>query len=226
MPKQQVPLNMLENYLPAGCTDKVLTFLHQYGVQLTISKKRASILGDYRFAGNGMPHRISVNGNLNAYGFLITLLHELAHLLAFEHSGKRIQPHGKEWKQQFGNLLASFLEQKVFPEDIESALQKSIHNPAASTCGDLQLLRVLSKYDKKAEGVCLIEELPEHALFTIRDGRIFRKGKKLRTRFKCEEVATGKLYLFSAIYEIAAVSEERNNPLTFKNVVINSQKRS
>jgi SprT protein len=217
MPKQQVPLQTLENFLPPGCTEEVLHFLNQYGVQLTISRKRASILGDYRFAGNGIPHRISVNGNLNPYGFLVTLLHELAHLLAFENSGRSIQPHGKEWKQHFGKLLAWFIQKKIFPSDIESALEKSIHNPAASTCGDLNLLRVLSKYDKKPEGVGMIEDLPENSLFSIGNGRIFRKGEKMRTRFKCQEIATGKWYLFSAVYEIMTLSDKpvdsATNPL-------------
>jgi hypothetical protein len=206
MPKQQVPLNTLENFLPPGCTEEVMRFLNQYSVQLTISRKRASILGDYRFAGNGSPHRISVNGNLNPYGFLITLLHELAHLLTFENHGRRIQPHGKEWKLQFSNLLTWFMEKKVFPGDIESALQESIRNPAASTCGDLVLLRALGRYDKRREGVCLIEELPENSLFSISKGRIFKKGAKLRTRFKCQEVATGKWYLFSSVYEITVIN--------------------
>lgn len=210
MHKEKVPLMTLEHFLPPGCTEEVLHYLHSFGVQLTISRKRKSILGDYRFAGAGKPHRISVNGNLNPYGFLITLLHELAHLLAFEHSGRFIAPHGKEWKSQFGKLLAFFLQKKVFPQDIEAALQKSLHDAAASTCGDLHLLRALSKYDKKREGVCMIEEIPEHSLFSTGNGRIFRKGIKRRTRYQCQELDTGKWYLFSALYEISLLPTEGN----------------
>jgi hypothetical protein len=43
-------------------------------------------------------------------------------------------------------------------------------------------------------------------LFDIGEGRIFKKGKKLRKRFQCVEVETGKLYLFSPIYEVKACS--------------------
>jgi hypothetical protein len=50
-----------------------------------------------------------------------------------------------------------------------------------------------------------VEQIAEGGHFSLEDGRIFRKGKKLRKRFQCAEVATGKLYLFSPIYEVKPV---------------------
>jgi hypothetical protein len=149
-----------------------------------------------------MNHRISVNGNLNKYAFLITLLHELAHLLTFEEYGNRVQAHGLEWKKIYGQLLAQFLTHKVFPNDIEAELRRSLQNPAASTCAEDHLLRVLRRYDQGKNGVCLVEEIPLHARFKTDDGRIFRKDARLRKRFKCTEVNTGKVYLFSPLYEV------------------------
>lgn len=207
MSKQSVPLQQLQEFIPEGCLDDVLFFLNEFKVQLTIKRARISVLGDYRFAHSGLPHRISVNGNLNKYSFLITLLHELAHLLAFEHYGKRIAPHGKEWKHTFGNILAGFLQKNIFPEDIQQALQKSMLNPAASTCGDEHLLRVLHKYDAPKKGVCLVEDIPEQQLFQIKNGQVYRKGPKLRTRHKCQDIASGKWYLFNGLYEVRPVKE-------------------
>src|SRR5947208_1439946 len=143
MPKTEHPLHQLESYLPGNSFEQVAFFLQHYKVHLTITAKRESVLGDYRNAINGKNHRISVNGNLNKYAFLITLLHELAHLLAFENFGNRIAPHGKEWKRVFGELLAQFIEHNVFPEDIKRSLTDSLHDPAASSCSDEDLLRVL-----------------------------------------------------------------------------------
>jgi SprT protein len=80
-----------------------------------------------------------------------------------------------------------------------------LQNPAASSCGDEKLLRVLHNYDEKAEGIHLVEQLPEGGLFSIKGGRIFRKGEKVRKRYKCVEVKTGKLYLFSPVYEVVAL---------------------
>jgi len=179
----------------------VLAYLQQYHVHLTVARERKSILGDYRHRTHGKNHRISVNGNLNQYAFLITLLHELAHLLAFENFGNRIAPHGREWKNVFGKLLAQFIEHDIFPVDIKSSLVNSLHNPAASSCSDEDLLRVLKKYDQEKTPLVFIESIPEGSLFKTHDGKVFKKGEKIRKRYKCEEVKTRKLYLFSPIYE-------------------------
>ena len=206
MPKKEVPVDHLQHYLPPGTGEQVMTYLRQYKVHLTITRGRKTILGDYRHRTHYDAHRISVNGNLNAYSFLITLLHELAHLLTFEAHTNRVQAHGAEWKKIYGELLFRFLQHKIFPADIEKELMQSLHNPAASSCAEEGLLRVLRNYDEKKEGHHLLEELPFGALFSIADGRIFRKGEKLRKRFKCEEVKTKKWYLFSPVYEVRRVA--------------------
>ncbi len=202
MPKQEAPLLQLKSYLPGDAFEEVLYYLQHYRVHLTITRRRQTILGDYRHAVEGKTHRISVNGNLNPYAFLITLLHELAHLFTYEQFGHRVQAHGQEWKNEFSKILARFLLKKVFPADIEKALLSTLQNPAASSCGDENLLRVLRNYDKKTEGTHLVEQLPEGSLFVIKGGRIFKRGEKIRKRYKCTEVKTGKVYLFSPVYEI------------------------
>jgi SprT protein len=202
MSKKEAPLNSLETYLPPDTYPAVLAYLHQYKVHLTVARERKSILGDYRHRTAHHNHRISVNGNLNSYSFLITLLHELAHLFTFEQYGNRVQSHGQEWKAIFGQLLAQFIQHRVFPDDIQQALIRSIANPTASSCADEVLLRTLRRYDAKKSTAILVEDVPLHALFKTHDGKIFQKGEKRRKRFQCVEVKTGKLYLFSPVYEV------------------------
>jgi hypothetical protein len=117
-----------------------------------------------------------------------------------------VQAHGKEWKNEFSRILAQFISKKIFPGDVESALLKTLNNPAASSCGDEHLLRVLKNYDKKRDGHFFVEQLPSGALFSIKGGMVFRKGEKQRTRYKCIEIATGKIYLFSGVYEVFAMN--------------------
>ena len=205
MPKQEAPLHQLKNYLPDGSFDEVCHYLMYYKVQLTITRERKSVLGDYRNSYQNKNHRISVNGNLNPYSFLITLLHELAHLFTFERYGHRVLAHGQEWKNEFSKVLAQFLAKHIFPADIQRTLLKTLQNPAASSCADTALLRVLHQYDKKKDGITLIETLPEGAQFTIKGGSIFIKEERIRKRFKCKELATGKIYLFSPVYEVQAI---------------------
>ncbi len=205
MSKKEVPLHALSAYLPDGSLEPVLDYLHRYKIHLTITRERNSILGDYRHAVHQKNHRISVNGNLNKYAFLVTLLHEIAHLLTFEQFGNSIAPHGKEWKNEYSKILALFLLKKIFPADIEKALLKSLQNPSATSCGEEHLMRVLKRYDERKPGEVLIEDLQVGQLFKLKDGRVFRKAEKMRKRHKAIDVKTGALYLFSAVYEVELV---------------------
>lgn len=205
MSKKEAPLEYLKQFLPEGSVSLVMEYLHAYQVHLTITRERKSILGDYRHATRFQHHRISINGNLNRYSFLITLIHELAHLVTFIRFSNKVQSHGKEWKGIYRLMLEDFMKLAIFPDDILSALKKNLHNLPASSCADENLMRVLRKYDQNTEGVLLVEEVTEGRLFQIENGKIFKKGKKMRKRFECMEVATGKLYLFSPIYEVKAV---------------------
>lgn len=208
MAKKELPLHALTYYLPAGALEPVLEYLHRYQIHLTITRARNTLLGDYRHAFAQKSHRISVNGNLNKYAFLITLLHEIAHLLTFEQYGNRVAPHGREWKQAYSQLLSTFLVLKIFPAEIEQALLHSLRNPSASTCSEETLMRVLKRYDNRKPGLLLVEELAEGELFRTEDGRVFRKGKKLRKRHKGVDINTGAVYVFSAVYEVYRYTQD------------------
>lgn len=206
MPKQEVHIGTLQRYLPEGSYHLVLEYLNRYRVQLTISRERQTLLGNYQRKAGQNNHLISVNGNLNPYSFLITLVHELAHLLAFEHHGHRIEPHGREWQQLYAQLLSEFISGNIFPADITEVLRRSIKRPAASTCAETHLTRVLAKYDAHADGLYFVEELQEGQIFEIKGGRKFRRGEKRRTRFFCTEIPSGKIFLFNAVYRVKPVS--------------------
>ena len=202
MSKTKVDFSALQSYLPYGSFEPILKYLHDFKIQLTITRSRSSVLGDYRHAHENKGHRISVNGDLNKYSFLITLLHEIAHLITFVKQSNRVQPHGTEWKANFADILTVFVAKNIFPTDVKTALISSISHPSASSCSDVKLLRVLKNHDQKKEEVYFVEQLPAGQLFEIRGKRIFEKGEKIRKRFKCREVATGKWYLFSPVSEV------------------------
>ncbi|MCX6201492.1 MAG: SprT-like domain-containing protein [Bacteroidetes bacterium] len=207
MPINEHPMQALAGFLPDKSFEQVLAYLHEYRVHLTITKQRKSVLGDYRHPGRGANHRISINGNLNKYEFLITFLHELAHLLTFEKFSNRVEAHGKEWKFCYGQLLQHFVAQQIFPPDIEKALQKSILNPAATAGGETELLMVLRGYNEKQKpGYALVASVAEGSLFVTDNGRVFCKGPLRRKRYECTEVKTGLRYTFSALSEVKPIS--------------------
>lgn len=207
MPVNEHPMHALAGFLPDGVFDLVVQYIHHYKVHLTVTKQRKSVLGDYRHAGLGSNHRISINGNLNKYEFLITLLHELAHLLTFEQYGNRVEAHGKEWKACYSKLLKDFVQHQLFPADIERALQKSILNPAATANGETELIMVLRQYDaERKEGYFHVAELTEGSIFETDNGKIFQRGAKRRKRFECTEIKTGLKYSFSPVSEVKLIA--------------------
>jgi hypothetical protein len=104
-------------------------------------------------------------------------------------------------------MMQPFFEKDVFPPDVKHAIVSYLHNPAASSCSDLTLYRSLRKYDAPKEDIHTVEKLPIHALFKLKDGRIFRREEKLRKRYKCTELATKRVYLFSPVAEVEVIKD-------------------
>lgn len=203
MATSEHPMQKLAEYLPDNTFHPVLSILNQYKVHLKITRQRATVLGDYRHKGMYGNHIITVNGNLNKYEFLLTLLHELAHLLTYEQHKNKVAAHGIEWKINYGKILHAFVELKCFPEDIEKALQKTIRNPAATTAGETELIKILRRYNANTRpDVIHVEQLQDGQLFITKDGRVFKRGNLRRKRYECIDVHTGLKYHISAIAEV------------------------
>jgi SprT protein len=193
--------NILKKYLPKEFVVYVSDLIIHSNVKFKIVAPRSTKLGDFRASSknDGKP-QITINGDLNPYAFLITTLHELAHLNTFHCYGAGVNPHGKEWKKEFTALLEPILNVSTLPFDIKNTLTKSIKNPKASSCSDIHLTRVLKKYDQ-AKNTQTLEELDENAIFSI-NKKVFTKGKLRRTRYLCNELVTGKSYLIHALAEV------------------------
>ena len=138
---------------------------------------------------------------MNPYAFLVTTVHEFAHLLTWNDHKNKAKPHGTEWKNNFKRMMNPFFEKEVFPLDIHHTIINYLNNPAASSCTDLTLARALKKYDTHLS-TTRIEELPIGAIFVLKDGRKFKKGDRLRKRFRCECLDNGKIYLFNPLAEV------------------------
>lgn len=187
--------------MPAEAAPVIAKWIDYFQCEFKISKSRATKLGDYRHPFKKDGHKISVNNNLNSYAFLVTTVHEFAHLLTWNDHKNKVKPHGEEWKHNFKRMMAPFLEQEVFPDDLQKAITGYLNNPSASSCTDLKLSRALKKYDAVLDHSRL-EELPHNTIFTIKDGRRFKKGQQLRKRFRCECLDNGNIYLFSPLAEV------------------------
>jgi hypothetical protein len=171
---------------------------------LTITEERQSKLGDYLLHPQ-KGHMISINGDLNPYSFSITLIHELAHLKAFKLFSSKIKPHGEEWKESFRALMYYPIRTNAFPDEIKIALMQHMKNPKASSVRDIELRKVLMKYDEGRGVIAFVEDVPFDRVFTLKNGTRFQKVEKLRTRYKCVNVDTSKLYYVNATAEVIHV---------------------
>jgi len=198
---------ILQRHIPARAVPLATSLLIDQPIELKIKRSRSSKQGDYRPPVGKQGHRISVNGDLNPYAFLITLIHELAHYFNWIRYQNRIKPHGVEWQQEFRLQLTPFLNDGCFPEDLTRVLRTHLAAATASSHGDPHLRKVLLQYDRNPEKI-LLEDIPEGTVFYLNGKRIFQKGKRLRTRFKCLDLVKKRFYLISAIAEVEPVNSQ------------------
>lgn len=192
----------LSQYMPAEAAPIISEWMNDTKCRFKITRSRSSKLGDYRSPYRNQPHQITINHDLNPYSFLITTVHEFAHLRTWEIHKNKVKPHGQEWKSHFKGLMEAFIRLDIFPYDIRLALIKYMDNPAASSCTDLNLYKTLKKYDNQDRGIITVDTLEEQSYFRLPNGRVFQKQEKLRKRYKCLEVSSKRIYLFHPIAEV------------------------
>jgi SprT protein len=201
---------ILKKYIPGNAVELIAGWIIEYDFKLKIKKERSTKLGDYTSPYNNGNHLITINYNLNKYSFLITLVHEIAHLTTYNKFKNRVQPHGTEWKNEFKLLMDPFLNPETLPIDVLYAVKKYLQNPAASSCTDTQLLKTLKSYDED-EKLVFLEYIPYQSTFLYNGNKIFQKGEKIRKRFRCKEIKSGHIYLFNPLTEVELFEHLPNN---------------
>lgn len=174
--------------------------IRTHHVHLKIVNERLTRHGDYRKDAQGY-HLITVNASLNKYRFLITLVHEIAHLVAFEKYGRLIKPHGDEWKLTFQRLMVPFIRPEIFPNQLLPLIARHFRNPKASSDTDATLALALKQFDPENDKNYVFE-IPYGSKFRIHNGKIFKKVALRTKRIECMEIATGKIYLFNPNAEV------------------------
>ena len=191
---------LLEKHIPAVA----LPYCYQLWVDrpfdFKLRKKRLSKIGDFT-CHQGKSPRITINHDSHPYLFLLTYIHEVAHLVVHQECGWKVEAHGREWKETFKQLMAPLMKEDVFPSPLLTALKKHMIAPKASSFSDSELTHVLRQYDNPLKSTVLLSEIPEGSTFSFH-GKWFTKGTLKRTRVMCRELKTKRNYLVPADAEI------------------------
>ncbi|MEP2023496.1 MAG: SprT-like domain-containing protein [Reichenbachiella sp.] len=186
---------LFENHLPEKAVDYCYSLWSELGFNFRITRKRQSKYGDYRFDPTTESHTISVNHDLNPYAFLVTYIHEVAHLFTFEKHKRSVSPHGQEWKLQFKKLMLPMLREDIFPMDVLGPLARHMKNPKATSTSDKALFIALRNHDENKSGL-LLREVETGSKFLF-NKKVYRKLEVRRTRSLCELTSNQRKYLIS-----------------------------
>lgn len=193
---------ILEKRLPAGTGYLVSVWLKKMNIHIRICRPRQTKLGDFRPAHKNLPARITVNSGLHPVEFLLTLTHELAHAENWNLHGRKVKPHGVEWKTIFREKLSQILESGLIEKEFELAIKACYFNKeslATASCPELKRL-----YDEATGQISKIrlEDIPSGSVFRVSSGKLFVKGEKLRTRYRCREMNSRRIYTVHNMAEI------------------------
>ncbi len=187
---------ILSDHVPQASYGYCFHLWKKFQFEFRLRKSRLTKVGDFT-CYPGKVARITVNHDLDPYLFLITYVHEVAHLEVHVNYGNRVESHGKEWKKSFQQMMEPIMSELIFPQKLLIGLKKHMKNPKASTFSDSKFTQLLRTFDERQKHVVLLSHIPEGTVFGFQ-GRWFKKGKLRRTRVECKELKTRLSYLVPA----------------------------
>ena len=199
--KQAAASLTLAKYLPERAVPDIIALLRKHGVYLKLKGARSTKWGDFYNQKRNGYYYISINRNLNPYQFLMTLVHELAHLTTLEKFGSKVPHHGKEWKSEFKRLMEPFLKEAYFPPDLLVILKNHMINPKAAATTDTVLFKKLNAYSENSGAGVFVEDLNSGEEF-IYKSRKYVRGHQIKKRILCIQVETKRKFLFSPIARV------------------------
>ncbi len=188
--------NILVQHIPISAVSYCASLWQQMPFDFKLRKSRLSKVGDFTCRQGRIP-QITVNRDLHPYLFLMTYVHEVAHLRVHHVHGLRAEAHGGQWKGIFQELMSPLLSIEFFPEPLLTGVKKHMTAPKASSFSDAALTQLFRNADSREAQSVLLSHLPEGSIFNLH-GRWFKKGKLRRTRVLCSEVKTRRQYLVPA----------------------------
>lgn len=194
-------IQSLEKYLPQNTLSYLKIWFSDHYIHIKITKNRNSKLGDYRKLRD-LSHEITINSTLAPQLFFFVLTHELAHLIAFEKFGRRISPHGNEWKETFRQMLLESLD--IYEEDLKPIILRFSKNPKANFMASPDLVKYFH-IENHDDTLQFIEELEKGDSFIYRSEKYLLEGL-IKKNYLCMNLATGRKYSFKPLARVKKCS--------------------
>lgn len=194
-------IQSLEKYLPQNTLLYLRNWFSDYSIHIKVTRNRNSKLGDYRKLRDNS-HEISINSTLAPQLFFFVLTHELAHLIAFEKFGRRIAPHGNEWKHTFREMLLESAD--VYDEDLKPIITKFSRSPKANFMASPDLVKYFH-IDNQNDDEVFIEKLNKGENFIYREQKYLLEGL-IKKNYLCMNLATGRKYSFKPLAKVKKCS--------------------
>lgn len=191
----------LEKFLPQNTLVHLKKWFSDHYIHIKVTKNRNSKLGDYRKLPDHS-HEITINSTLAPQLFFFVLTHELAHLIAFEKFGRRISPHGNEWKETFRQMLLESLA--VYEDDFKPIIVRFSKSPKANFMASPDLVKYFH-IDNQNDGLLFIEELKAGEFFIYQNQKYLLEGL-IKKNYLCRNLATGRKYSFKPLARVKKCS--------------------
>lgn len=190
-------IHSLEKYLPQNTLRYLKIWFADYYIHIKVTRNRNSKLGDYRKLPDHS-HEITINSTLVPQLFFFVLTHELAHLIAFEKYGRKISPHGNEWKETFRQMLLQSIS--VYEENLRPVIVQFSKSPKANFMASPDLVKYFH-IEKQEDSLTFIEELEKGDFFMYRNEKYLLEGL-IKKNYLCKNLATGRKYSFKPLARI------------------------
>lgn len=195
-------ISVLEKFLPENTLPFLKVWFGNYPCHLKITKNRNSKLGDYRKLPD-KSFQITINGTLEPQLFFFVLTHELAHLIAFEKFGRRISPHGIEWKTTFREMLLESID--VYKEDLKPIILKFSKSPKANFMASPELVKYFHR--EAEEDLLYLENLEVGDRFSHKKN-VFIIEETAKKRYLCRNLKTGLKYKVNVLAQVKKLEDE------------------
>jgi SprT protein len=201
---------MLSEHLPESTVDYVHYLFQTYPCNFKIVPPRKGKLGDCRYPINGGSAQITVNGDLPKLQFLITTLHEFAHLKTFIEKGRKVAPHGNEWKENYVRLFEPLLNETHLAIDEIRVLRTHLSSPSASSCNDPALSDFFNAEQHTGPNTNLLKNIPDGSLFEF-NGKKYIKGNRVQKKYIIYAAETHRDFRLSGLANVKLLPQDANH---------------